>query len=128
MYVHVGVFLSFTLGQWSGHLGVEAGVLIGVADVDGQTSGRHQLGDAVVDEPIRVGGPLHAVFETGGAGGKDKQEILHRVQYSILHQHRAQVNYKEFISEANCTTKKLCFNDYKSVSFHLKRHSSKMGI
>lgn len=47
---------------YGGHLGVEAGVLVGVDDVDGLTRGRHQLGDAVVDQPIGVGRFIHAVF------------------------------------------------------------------
>lgn len=34
------------------HLCVKAWVLAHVADVDGQTGGSHQLGDAVIDQPI----------------------------------------------------------------------------
>lgn len=55
------------------HLCVEARVLIGVADVDGQPGGRHQLGDAVVDEPVGVRRLLHAVFEAGGGQSKGGQ-------------------------------------------------------
>ena len=50
------------------YLSVEARVLVRVADVHWQTRGRHQLGDAVVDQPIGIGGLLHAVFETRDIG------------------------------------------------------------
>ena len=84
MCVRECVFCPSHSGHEGGHLSIEAGVLVGVADVDGETGGSHQLGDAVVDEPIRVGGPLHAVFETRGARGKDKEDILHRSSSSKL--------------------------------------------
>ena len=63
------VFCPSHSGHEGGHLSIEAGVLVGVADID---------------EPIRVGGPLHAVFEARGARGKDKEDILHRSSSSKL--------------------------------------------
>lgn len=56
------------------YLGVKARILIGVTDVHWQARGRHQLRDAVVDEPVRVGRFLHAVFETGDRKGRGNNE------------------------------------------------------
>lgn len=46
------------------YLGVKPRILIGVADVDREACGRHQLCYAVVNQPVRIRWLFHTVLET----------------------------------------------------------------
>lgn len=48
------------MGPNKAHLCVKARVLTHIADVDRQPRGSHELGDAVVDQPIGARELLHA--------------------------------------------------------------------
>lgn len=46
------------------YLSVKPRILVRVADVHGESCGRDQLCDAVVNEPVRIGWLFHTVLET----------------------------------------------------------------